>query len=152
MTRLDWGATHPKTRHRFCLAGSPMAIDSAPVYVEASGGEPVKLDLSSTALLQVLAAELHEAGLLDDFIRAATSPRDTEVQQVVLPRLRLHERIVSALTLTWTADMARDVAAQLVEAADVAESDDRNTFQFAAGAVDLTQADQTIDETAEATQ
>lgn len=137
MTRLDYGATVPGARRRFAQAGSRMAIDNAPIYVEASGDEPVTIDFSATSVLQVLAAELRESGLLNDFIRLAVNPHDPEVAQVVLPRLRVNPKVVSALTLTWTADMATDVADRLIEAADVAESEDHETHQFAAGAAEV---------------
>lgn len=146
MSRLDYGATIPGARRRFAQAGSRMAIDNAPVYVEASGDEPITLDLSHTSMLQVLAAELRESGLLIDFLRVALNPHDPEVQQQVLPRLRVNERVTSALTLTWTAGMAYDVAAQLEQAADVAESDDHDPHQFAAGATAEPTTDLTTDD------
>lgn len=123
MSRLDYGAAFPEAIHRFAQAGSRMAIDNAPVDVEASGDEPVVIDFSHTSMLQVLAAELREADLLGAFELLARQPHSALVQEVVLPKLRAHDRIASALSLTWTADQARDVAERLIEAADVAESD-----------------------------
>lgn len=123
MTRDTYRSRVPGARHRYSMAGNEFSIDSAMPEVVAVAGEPVTFSTAPTSLLQVLAVEIAEADLMGVFKVIGTEPDSKLVQQVLLPALKKNPRIISALTLTWTADLSAAVSDALAAAAEIAESE-----------------------------